>query len=200
MQKKRIFRAAVCLLLSGNLLMLAACGKGPDKESLRAEAIASFQAGDYETARNGFNAALEAGKGQVSAFQFDVLQYRGECELRLGRYDEAQKTYEALLQTDPDKNHQEQYQSIVDDLGNIGAVKAAVDQMQEGKYEDAYTALAAYAKLDGSLAGKLAWFNKSVCAEYLQRYDEAYELFQEYLEQYPDDAEASKEATFLRTR
>lgn len=199
-QKHAFSRMRCCLLLSLVLFSLAACSKAPDKESLREQAIASYEAGDYETARNQFDEALMAGKGQVSAFQFDVLQYRGECELRLGRYDEAQKTYEALLAADTDKTRQETYQGIVDDLGNIGAVKAAVEQMDAGQYEEAYEALAAYAKLDGSLAGKLAWFNKGVCAEYQQKYDEAYELFQEYLEAYPDDADAKKEADFLRTR
>lgn len=197
-KNRRLFRIPALLLVL--TLALSACQKGPDKEELREQAIASFTAGNYEAAETQLNQALEAGKGEVSAFQFDILQYRGECELRLGKYAKAQKTYEALLAADSDPKNQTKYQAIVEDLANAGEVEAAVKQLEDGAYEEAYAVFDQYASLEGSFVGKIAWFNKAVSAEYQQKYDEAYELLNQYLKKYPEDAEAQKELDFLKTR
>ena len=198
---KIVKKPAVFLAMLLTAASVYGCAPVENKETLRTQAIEHFEAGDYETAYVEFQKALDAGKGQVSPFQYDVLQYRGECELRLGKYEDALKTYTALLDADrSDEVRTKKYQDIVDDLSRVDAVQQGMDQMGQGQYDAAYTALSSYAALDGSFVGKLAWFNKAVCAEYLQRYDEAYELFQEYLKMYPDDASAQKEANFLRTR
>ena len=82
----------------------------------------------------------------------------------------------------------------------LDKIKDAAELVREGKYADAYDAFAVYAKLDGTLTGRAAVYNQAVCAEYMGNYQEAHEILSKYLEMYPDDEAAKKEAEFCRTR
>ena len=188
----------LALAISGALLFSACSGK--DVEELRSSAIEVFKSGDYAAAEQLFDEALSADYGRVSEVQLDILRYRAECELRQGKYGEAADTYEALLNADEIADNKEIYQELLSELGSLDSLSGISASIAEGSYQEAYDAAAELAALDGSLTGKLAWFNKAVSAEYLGNYEEAYELFNEYLKVYPDDAEAKKEADFLRTR
>ena len=167
---------------------------------LRTSAIEHFNAGDYASAEELFDQALKADYGRVSEVQLDILRYRGECELRLGKYDEAADTYEALLHNAESEEDTALYEELCTELGSLDQLGDMVDGIEAGSYQEVYDQASALAELDGSLIGKLSWFNKAVCAEHLGNYEEAYELFNEYLKVYPDDQEAQKEAAFLRTR
>ncbi|MDO4438796.1 MAG: tetratricopeptide repeat protein [Eubacteriales bacterium] len=191
------------IILTFSLVLIASfcngCGS-KDTKTFREEGIEYYKSGEYDQAIQSFNKALNADKGKVGDIQLDILKYRGECELRLGRYEDAKKTYEALIIADDSKENSAYYDELKKDLDSLDEIKKAVDELEQGKYEEAYDIFDSYAKLDGSLKGKLAWFNKGVCAEYMQRYDEAYELFNQYLKVYPEDEAAMKEINFLKTR
>lgn len=184
---------AAALLLAG---MLTGCSDKPDKYELRSSGIELYNSGDYQGAIEAFDAALDASDGQVSELQYDILKYRGECELRLGDYSAAKTTYNALVEVCDDEDSA----GILDELGALDSIKAATELMDSGSYSEAYTALEQYAQLDGTLTGKAAVYNRAVCAEHMGNFDEAYELFTAYLAMYPDDENAAKEAAFCKTR
>lgn len=192
---KRIILSAACMTL-----LLSGCNGGRDIHELRAEAIEAFDSGDYAGAERLFDEALEAQWGRVSDLQTDILRYRAECELQQGKFDEARTTYEALLNVDSDEEGQGFYEDILEELGSLDALSTMVSDIEAGEYQKAYDLASQYASLEGTAAGRLSWFNKAVCAEYLGNYDEAYALFNEYLKVYPDDADAEKELEFLKTR
>ena len=193
------YKIILCMLLLGAAL-LSGCGSEDKVAALRQQALELYAAGDYAGAEAGLDKALEAGWGRASDIQVDILRYRAECELMQGKFAEAKSSYEALLKADTAKEAADMYASVISELSDLDELSAMVTDMEAGDYETAYEAASVYASLEGSMVGRLSWFNKAVCAEHLGNYEEAYELFNEYLKVYPEDAEAKKELDFLRTR
>lgn len=184
----------------GAAVILCGCEKGPDKYEIRESAVALYQQGDYAGAITAFNEALEASGGEVTDLQYDILKYRAECEVRTGDYVAAKKTYSALVELEGESGDNGRAAQILGELGALDEIKDAAELVKEGKYADAYDAFAVYAKLDGTLTGRAAVYNQAVCAEHMGNYQEAYEILSKYLEMYPDDESAKKEAEFCRTR
>ena len=194
----------------GKLLLLAAlilgmavlpgCGSRMNKKELRELGIEAMRAGDYEGAKQRFAEALEASDGEVSELQYDILKYRGECEIRLGQYEEAQETYGILAQLDTKEENQRKYQEVLQELSGLSGLKEAIAHMDAGEYETAVEMLEPLAELHGGMVGMAAWFNRAVCMEHLQQFDEAEEAFSAYVEQYPEDEKALRELDFLKTR
>lgn len=183
------------------LMFLSGCqDSSPDKYELRSEAISLYNAGNYEQAIVSFNEALDASKGEVSDFQYDLLKYRAECELRTGDYAAAESTYNALLQLDEASENQDRYNGLIAELDKLDELSDAHDLFESGEYQAAYDKFAGFAHLDGTLSGKTAWFNQAVCAEYLRDYQDAYALFSRYILEYPEDESALKETEFCRSR
>ena len=150
---------------------------------------------------NGEDVRIENHKvGQVSGLQYDILKYRGECELRLKQYDEARKTYEILAQLDQTAENQTVYTEVLGELAGLDSLTEGLSDMEQGDYETALEKFSQLADLHSGLVGRAAWFNQAACLEYLQRYEEAREAFAQYLEAYPEDAAAQKELDFLNTR
>lgn len=194
--RRIILAAAACLMT----ISLTACG-GEDKYALRESAVALYEAGDYKGALEGFNAALEASDGQVSELQFDMLKYKAECQLKLGEYADAKKSYEALLQLDEVKENENSYNEIIKQLDALEKISSAGRLFDSGNYREALEILKEYASLeDGTPCGSIAWYNMAVCEEYLGDYESASEHFSKYLEIYPEDEKAGKEYRFSSTR
>lgn len=183
------------------LLFLNSCSENTlDKESLYREAVDLYNEGQYDKAIDRFNEALDASKGEVSQFQYGILKFRAECELRIGDYTSAENTYDALLKLDETSENQDYYNKILSDLNSLDEIKKANDLFILKDYEAAYSSFSILATLDGSQVGKIAWFNQAVCAEYLGDYFDAYTLFSSYVSKYPLDTAASKEMEFCRSR
>ena len=198
-KRKGIIRTAVLLFAAVCLLLgLSACSGKKSPAELREEAITLYKEGNYEGALERFEEALSAGRGRASDLQFDIMEYKADCELRTGQYSAARDTYERLMKLDKDKKHLRAYQRVLDSFDRIDELKAACALMDEGKYEEAYRAFDPLAELTGDAAGIIAWYNKAVCAENLGRWDEAYELFRKYVKAMPDDEAAAKEFAFLK--
>ena len=191
-------RIKYVIAITAAALMLTACG-GEDKYALREQGIEFYNSGDYVAAIDAFDKALDASDGQVSELQYDILKYRGECEIRTGDYTAAKESYTALYELCDDKD-KARIDEIYNELGALDKIKEAADMLKSGSYTEAYDAFSEYAVLDGSMTGRAAVYNKAVCAEYLGNFVEAYELLSQYLDKYPDDEAAKKEAEFCRTR
>ena len=194
-----IYKQIIFAVLIMTAMMLTACG-GEDKYALRDQGIELYNSGDYEGAAELFDKAMDASDGQVSELQFDILKYRGECEIRLGDYSAAKASYDALYELCKDDADYAEIEQVYNELSSLDKLQAAVKLMQSGSYSEAYEALGSYAKADGTFTGAAAMYNQAVCAEHLGNFEEAYALFSQYLGVYPDDESARKEAEFCRTR
>lgn len=189
--------AAMIMCMS---LVASGCSVKPDRYALRNEAVALYQQGDYSEALTRLDEALKASNGQVSDLQYDILKYKAECELRTGDYKNAKDSYNALLQLDEVSEDQAEYNKLIAQLDTLDAISSADNLFDAGEYRSAYDELQSYAALDGTLAGRIAWYNMAVCEEYLGKFNEAADLLSQYTEKFPDDADAKKEYEFCRSR
>lgn len=181
------------------ILALLSCGcASKELYTLREQAIEEYRQGHWQQARTLFEKALSYGNGETGEVEYDILRYRAECELRCRDYQAAEKTYGILLELDPSEENRELYADLQEQFDRVQKINEAFAVMAEGDYENAYEAMDRYAGLGGDSVEAMAWFNKAVCAEYLGRWDEAEELFSDYLAVYPDDEDAQKELRFLR--
>ncbi len=201
--KKRsaIKKINILFLPAAAALFLSACTGEANKYELREEAVALYNAGDYEGAVSKFDEALAASDGQVSELQIDILRYKAECQLRIGKLKDAKTSYEALMVLDEDNaEYVSHYNDILSELDALSGIEEAGRLFDAGSYEAAAQIYRQYAALDGTLSGKAAWYNLAAALEYMGEYGEAYELFSDYLNVYPDDEAAIKEAEFSRSR
>ena len=79
------------------MLSLSACKS--EVKAYRMEGISALEKGDAEKALENFDLALEKSKGRVGSLQFDILSYKVEAEIHLGKLKEAEedlKNVEAL--------------------------------------------------------------------------------------------------------
>lgn len=194
-----IYKSIILAVLLMTAIMLTACG-GEDKYALRDQGIELYNSGDYQGAVELFDKAMDASDGQVSELQYDILKYRGECEIRLGDYSAAKSSYDALYELCKDDADYAEIEQVYNELAALDKLQAAVKLIDSGAYGEAYEALGSYAKADGTFTGAVALYNQAVCAEHLGSFEEAYALFSKYLGVYPDDEAAKKEAEFCRTR
>lgn len=191
---------AVCAAVIAVLAFSGCADRGPDKYELRKEAVALFNAGDYEGALNKLNEALDASRGQVSELQYDILRYKAECQLRTGDISAARDSYNALIILDKNDSNLAQYEELLAELNALDEIERSAELFEAGSYADAAEAYRQYAALNGTISGKTAWYNLAVCEEYSGNYEEAAELWQQYTDMYPDDLSAAKEERFVKSR
>ncbi len=140
-----------------------------------------YYLGEYEQARN---ALLEVtGADQNNA---DVTFYLGKSWEALGEYNYAASVYQTYL-TGGNSSAQ-----IYNEL--------ALCEIRLEDYEAALSAVESGLALeDGSMKQSLL-FNQFVIYEYMGDFATAKELVAAYLTSYPDDAQAAREAIFLKSR
>ena len=192
----RVKHPIIILLLA---LSLSACGRGADRQALRQEALSSREAGNYEAAAELFGRALEASGGRAGEAEIDLLRYKADCEFMAGRFEAAARSYDALLLLEEAEDSLRFYRERKGYIDGCGVLQRAADVMQEGNYPEALDMLAPLTERDDDIA-KTALFNQAVCCEYMHDFEKALRLFEEYLERWPGDEAAEKEATFLRSR
>ena len=71
------------------LISLSACKN--EAKAYRTEGITALEKGDAEKALENFDLALEKSKGKVGTLQFDILAYKVEAEIHLGKLGEAEE-------------------------------------------------------------------------------------------------------------
>lgn len=93
-----------CLLfLLAAVLCLPGCTIGKDVEQekeYRSEGIAAFEAGDYATAIEKFDLALEESKGDDSDLETDITWYKAKALVESGDPEGAIAIYDAMLEAD----------------------------------------------------------------------------------------------------
>ena len=184
----------ILLLLAVSCLLLTGCGNRV--EELRLQGIDLVEKGKYEEAITTLDEAMERSKGRVGAEQYDILLYKAEAEYMLGDYDAARKIIETLREVNGDQEVYLQFQTQLDARQYI---ESATKALNDGDMDVARESLD-QAKAAGLTNDKDYQFDELVYLEKTAQWTEAYEAVQTFLENYPGDADATRELAFLRTR
>ncbi len=115
--------------------LLAGCGDGNKKEevpgivaetvdpeasdkdkkiSFRQQGLYYMNRGDYKSAQKAFEMALECSNGLVSRIDMDICCYLGVCEYRQSKFEEAKKTFTAVVDLDDEDEDALLSRGIVD--------------------------------------------------------------------------------------
>lgn len=180
----------LCMLLA--VCLLTGC---KEKVNYIEQGSTQLEEQKYEDAVDSFQKSLEVGEDAAEA-------YRG---LGMAYYE--QQNYEAA---------REAFQNVIAHEGDVTPVLYSFIGACALKLDDAKGALDAYekglelaAKLqedskedapDYSAAVQEMRFNEILCYEKQSDWETARSKAEAYIEEYPDDEEAQKEAQFLRTR
>lgn len=135
--------------------------------------------GDYDTAKS----HLE----NISTNRtYEVTILLGKTYEALGDYNYAISVYQGFL--DSDQTHAEVYNQL------------GLCQLQMGNYQDALTAFQNGINVGDSDITQSLEFNQIVAYEYLEDFQKAKVLMEDYLKTYPGDESAKREYEFLKTR
>ena len=127
--------------------------------------------------------ALEEARSMGSA---DAYLYLGKAYEATGDYNYASSVYNSFLAKDT--SHAEIYNQL------------GLCEMAKGEYEKALAAFQSGMKAANNNIQQTLAFNEIVAYEYLGEFDKASVLMKTYLQNYPDDKKAQREAEFLSTR
>lgn len=191
MQYNRI-KIIYYLLVIILLLFLCSCSNKKVME-LRAYGIDYLENMNYEEALFYFNEAINAGKGEVSSLQYDILQYKAECLFILKRYDEAKKVYDTLLTI---KKFDKNYKEISEKLDLISLLINFKECLNNNQIDEAEKILLKL-KENGKEHEKSVLFNQAVLYEKRGEWKDALNAFNYYLNQYPGDEDAIHEVEFI---
>lgn len=191
-KRKMNLRTMSAVLLS--LLLLTGCGS--QVKELRLQGIAQLEKGQYQEAVETLNEALQAGRGQISRVQLDILSYRAEAEYLSGDLEAAEKTVSILIEADGSKESYEKLSAQISAKRLVQEASKALDQNQLDE---------ARSKLDEAIAAGLQndqslEYDEAVYLEKTGKWEEAYAAMKDYTDRYPDDTEAVRELDFLKTR
>lgn len=116
----------------------------------------------------------------------DVMLFLGRAYVADGNLNYASALYSKYLQENP---------TSVLVFNELGLCK-----MQQGDYSGALDAFSTAMRLGNSDLTQVLRYNSIVAHEYLGEYGEALTQLEAYLKSYPDDENAKREYTFLKTR
>lgn len=169
----------------GKAYLSAALDKRLDDMSDYEKGVIYYYMGDYENARNFLETSK--GKDKNGADDRDILLMLGKTYEQLGDSNYAGGLYGKYI---------EEHGGDPVIYNQLGLCKLAT-----GAYEEARSAFENGIKAEGpnSVLQELK-FNRVVAYEYLSDFTKAAALMREYLESYPDDADAQREFEFLQTR
>lgn len=190
--KKVNLRTMSAVLLC--LLLLTGCGS--QVKELRLQGIEQLEKGQYQEAVTTLNEALQAGRGQISKVQLDILSYRAEAEYLSGDLEAAEKTVSTLIEVDGNKDS---YEKLSTQISAKRLVQAASEALDQDELDEARS------KLDEAIAAGLQndqslEYDEAVYLEKNGKWEEAYAAMKDYTDRYPDDTEAARELDFLKTR
>ncbi len=169
--------ACVCMLLA---LMITGCAR----ESYIEKGLEQLQDTKYEEAIETFEKSIEKEADIASAYRGLGIAY-----WELEQYKEAKTAFQSALSEGAKRTG-----TIYNFLG--------ICEMKEENYQEALDAfsLGLAAESESSEVMREMEFNQIVCYEKLYRWEDAKVKIAEYVEKYPDDEKALKEAEFLSTR
>ena len=136
--------------------------------------------GDMESAKSSLETAKETDSNPK------VILYLGKTCQALDDRAKAASCYSEYLESNPgDVN-------VCNELG--------LCQMEDKDYKGALSSFELGLKVKDNEISQTLRFNQIVAYEYLGEFEKAAELMEDYIEDYPSDAEASREAVFLASR
>ena len=159
------------------------------KLTYRRQGIDFMSKGDYASARNAFELALSFSNGLVKKVDVDISYYLGVCEVKLGDYDAAVKTFSAIIGLNEKADEAYYMRGKVELMkGDKAAALADYDRavgLKPSKYElyqkifvDLYEA--GYEEEAGAYIGravseneKMGDYQRGVFSYYIGDYDEA---------------------------
>lgn len=180
------------LLILGLSLSLSACKN--EAKAYRTEGISALEKGDAEKALENFNLALEKSKGRVGTLQYDILAYKVEAEIQLGKLDEAEENLKNLGALSG-----KSYEKLQNLISAKKLIVSAGNALNENDLASARTALDE-AKEKGLTADRELEYNEAVYLEKTGEWQKAYDSFSQYCNRYPEDTEAARELSFLESR
>lgn len=200
-------RAVVILssAITAMAVLLSGCGESKEAKEARLRGIGQVKNGDYASALESFELALNEADGVVGGFEKDILKYRGEAEFMLEDYEAAAYTYGVLAQVDKGKPEYLYYKAASEALaGNLDIAEKeyafAQETMEKEKEEaafgavtavssiaDAYRRAGEYDKavdfcsqaLDDGIAGPEIYNQMGLSMMEAERYDEAVSYFEQ---------------------
>lgn len=178
------------LILSAvSMFLLSGCA------SALKDGTEALESGDYETAAASFQQAVSEEEGDRANLAA-AYQGLGMADYELGSYADALEAFESAVDNGAEQTVQ---------LYNLMGVSA----MQTGDYEKGLEYIQAGLALtdagsdgestDAGLIREME-YNEIVCLERQADWESAKEKIAAYIEKYPDDEAAQKEAEFLETR
>lgn len=187
MKKRKL--AGIVLL---TLISLSACKN--EAKAYQTEGITALEKGDAEKALENFDLALEKSKGKVGTLQFDILAYKIEAEIHLGKLDEAEENLQNL-ETISTKNYTK-LQDLIEAKKSIVSAGEALNQddldLARKEMDEA--------KEKGLGTDRELEYSEAIYLEKTGEWQNAYDAFSKYCSRYPDDAEAARELQFLESR
>ena len=142
----------------------------------------SFYLQDYENARN----SLETAKSETKKPDATIILLLGKTYEALGDKEYASVIYHTYLdENDPNAEIYNQ----------LGLCRLSVED-----YEGAKEAFAAGLKIEGNALTQNLSYNQIVAYEHLGEFEQAKKLMAKYVKNYPDDEDALREYTFLKSR
>lgn len=173
----RKIRAVLAVVLMS--LLLCGCGANPYEEGME-----QLENGKYKEAAESFEKAVEKGKNKADSYRgLGIALWEQED------YEGARSAFELALKEGSKKTG-----TIYNLLGT--------GEMKLENYAEALEYYEKGLKAEGNskeLAQEME-YNSIVACEKLEDWENARAKLSEYVEKYPEDAEASKEADFLETR
>lgn len=189
MLNKKILLATIVVFM----LLLSSCSNKNRILAYRAEGINSLQNKNYQEALDYFNMAIDAGDGEVSNLQYDLLLYKAECLFQLGNYSKSRDIYNVLLKVKPNNSQFKEIFSIINSLASLDELRSALDNNQLNQAEDIIEKL----KQTGLEHDRAVIFNQGVLYEKKGEWKYALEQFKYYLTQFPNDEKAMHEIEFI---
>lgn len=188
----KIFKISIVFLV---LISLTACTRSKILR-YRDEAIEKYKNEEYEEALNLIDSSLNLGKGEVGSIQYDLLLYKADCLIRLGRPHEARDIYSVLVNID---KHNKDYQALYNQINNSIALIDFQEALNEDRIEDS---IQIYEKIKslGLDHDRSVLFNRAVLYEKQGKWKDAENAFSIYLNEYPGDEDCEKELAFIRNQ
>ena len=141
-----------------------------------------FYLEDYEAARN----SLETVRGETKKPDAELILMLGHTYEKLGDTEYAANLYQNYIDgNEPDAE-------IYNRLG--------LTRMEAGDYEAALAAFESGLAVEGCPLVQTLSFNKIVALEHKGDFAQAKKLIRKYIQKYPDDQAAGREAAFLESR
>lgn len=166
MRKRTGYTAAVLVMV---FVLTTGCAGNGSKHAYREEGIKALNEGNYESALEAFDKAMDSSGKLVGKFDKDVLKYRAEAEYLSGDYSAASDTYDILIKIDGERP--EYYNMRAVSRAESGDLDGAIEDYKKGVQLD--TQMNAPGRLEALLAAGTAMEKNGAQSDAMALYQEA---------------------------